>query len=133
MHKRIAVLAIAALMGTFGVSTFAAVETVKGRLVDMGCYLKDAKNNLGAEHKECAQTCAKKGLQVALVVEEGARRALPGQPNTQNVYVVTGPLTNDNNAKLVPHMSHVVELTGNVTWKDGIRISATDLKHVAGE
>ena len=40
-------------------------------------------------------------------------------------------LTANNNAKLVPHMNHTVEITGDVTEKDGkVQIAANDLKMV---
>ncbi len=40
-----------------------------------------------------------------------------------------GDLAADNNAKLVPHMSHTVELTGEMSEKDGkMMIMATSLK-----
>jgi hypothetical protein len=42
---------------------------------------------------------------------------------------VTGDLAADKNAKLVAHMSHNVELTGDVTEKDGqLTIAAANLK-----
>jgi hypothetical protein len=45
------------------------------------------------------------------------------------VYQITGDLTANNNAKLVPHMSHKMQLGGDVTEKDGkMMIAATDLK-----
>jgi hypothetical protein len=48
------------------------------------------------------------------------------------IYVVTGDLAANNNAKLVPHMSHKVELTGDVTEKDGSStIPATNLKMIS--
>ncbi len=52
----------------------------------------------------CAQACAKKGGTVALVTEKG------------EVYDVMtmGDLSGESNAKLVPHMSHTVTLTGDV-------------------
>ena len=44
-------------------------------------------------------------------------------------YQITGDLTANNNAKIVPHMSHKMQLTGEVTEKDGkMMIAATDLK-----
>ena len=68
----------------------------------------------------CAQDCAKKGNQVALVTKEG------------EVYDVTGALAEDKNAKLVAHMSHTVTLTGEVTGaKEKLAIAATDLKMVS--
>jgi hypothetical protein len=95
------------------VPAFAKTETVKGELVDQACYIKD-KKNVGASHKECADSCAKKGQPVAIVTPEG------------KVYQVTGALAADHNAKLAPHMAHTVEITGDVTEKDGKMMIAGD-------
>ena len=117
MRKMFAVLVVATFALTLGATAFAKVETVKGELVDQACYMKDKVKNVGAAHQECAQTCAKKGQPVALVTEDG------------KIYTVTGDLAMNMNAKLVPHMSHTVELTGDVNEKDGkMMIAATDLK-----
>ncbi len=102
--KRISIMA-AALVLILGASAFAAEVT--GVLVDLACYTKDKANTTNA-HKgmgeTCAQACAKKGGTVALVTEKG------------DVYEVMtmGGLAGENNAKLVPHMSHTVTLTGDV-------------------
>jgi hypothetical protein len=116
-------VALAALVLGSGVFAIAAPTTVTGVLVDKACYSKD-KANTTNEHKgmgaTCAQDCAKKGNQVALVTTAGA------------VYDVTGTLAADMNAKLVPHMSHTVTLTGEVTGeKDKMAIAATELKMVS--
>ena len=48
------------------------------------------------------------------------------------VYTVTGDLAANDNAKLVPHMSHKVELTGDVTESGGtMTIAATSLKMIS--
>jgi hypothetical protein len=112
--RRISVgLSAAAFVVALAAPAFAKTETVKGELVDQGCYMKD-KKNVGASHKECADTCAKKGQPVAVVTADG------------KVYQVTGGLAADNNTKLVPHMTHTVEITGEVTEKDGKMTIAAD-------
>jgi hypothetical protein len=113
----------------FGLSApgFAKVETVKGVLVDQACYKAD-KSNVAETHKmksgpmdNCATACAKMGQPVALVTTDG------------KVFQVTGDLAADKNAKLVLHMTHTVELTGDVTTeKDGsMKIAANNLKMVS--
>jgi hypothetical protein len=105
----------------FGVS-----QTLTGQLIDESCYKMD-KSNTGVDHKmpkgdtkDCATACAKAGRPVALLATDG------------KVYTVTGDLAADKNAKLVAHMSHTVELTGEVSEKDGARmIAATDLKMIS--
>ena len=96
---------------------FAAETTIAGELVDQACYLRDKAKNVGAEHRDCAMTCARKGLTVALVTDKG------------DVYAIRGVLAETGNTALVPHMSHKVELTGEVTENDGKKtITATALK-----
>jgi hypothetical protein len=66
---------------------------------------------------DCATTCAQKGSTVALVTDNG------------KLYEIGGPLAADNNAKLVPHMAHTVEINGDVIEQYGqLTIVAADLK-----
>ncbi len=115
-------LTAAAFVAVLAMPVFAKTGTVTGQLVDTACYSKD-KANTGNEHKgmgaTCAQDCAKKGTPVALLTSDG------------KVYQVTGGLAANNNAKLVPHMSHTMEITGDVTEKDGkMMITANDIKMI---
>ena len=118
------------IVTVFGLSSgavaFAATQTISGQLIDQVCY-KMNKANTGVDHKmpsgdeaNCAATCAKMGHPVALLTSDG------------KVYTVTGDLAANNNAKLVPHLSHKVELTGDVTEKGGaMTIAATNLKMIS--
>jgi NAD(P)-dependent dehydrogenase (short-subunit alcohol dehydrogenase family) len=76
------------------------------------------KGNTGTTHRgrgyACAQACAKEGFQVGLVTGEG------------KVYHVSGGLAAKKNAKLVPHMGHVVTVTGEVTQKDNTTVISSD-------
>jgi hypothetical protein len=117
--KKLSALALAAVV-CWGMIAMAAPTTVTGVLVDKACYTKD-KANTTNEHKgmgaTCAQDCAKKGNIVALVTDKG------------DVYDVTGDLAANKNEKLVPHMSHNMTLTGEVTEAGGKKtIAATALK-----
>src|SRR5205809_6846414 len=109
MRKMFAGLAAAAFVIVLTGTTFAKTETVKGKIVDETCYKMD-KSNTGVDHKmpkgdtkDCAIACAKGGKPLALLTSDG------------KVYTVMGDLAADKNAKLVPHMSHTVALTGDVT------------------
>ena len=123
MRKIMAVAMGAAFVLALSAPAFAKVETVRGILVDSACYTKDKANTTNA-HKgmteTCAQDCAKKGSPVALVTPDG------------KVYMVTGEIAANTNAKLVPHMSHVMELTGDVAEAGGkTTIAATELKMIS--
>jgi hypothetical protein len=118
-------LAVAALLFVLSVSASAAEVT--GVLVDLACYTQDKANTTNA-HKgmgeTCAQACARKGGTVALVTDKG------------EVYQVMtmGNLAGENNAKLVPHMSHTVTLTGDImdsANKKTKMIHATALKMIS--
>jgi hypothetical protein len=116
-------MALAAIVLGSGVLAIAAPTTVTGVLVDKACYSKNKANTTnehGGMGATCAQDCAKKGSQVALVTSKG------------EVYDVTGTLAANKNEKLVPHMSHTVTLTGEVTGaKEKMGIAATELKMVS--
>ena len=115
MHKMLAGLTVAAFLVALGAPAFAKEETVKGQIVDETCYLKEKAANPGkdviaGEDKECATDCAKKGQPMALVTADG------------KVYLITGDLAANMNAKIVPHVLHTVEISGDVTTKDGKNI-----------
>ena len=126
MRNMFAGLMIAAFVVALAAPAFATTETVKGRIVDVSCYMKDKANNAGKDHKmpadtaDCAAACAKKGAPMALLTDDG------------KVYQLTGGLAADKNAKIVPHVAHVVEVTGNVTEKDGkMMLEADSLKMIS--
>jgi len=106
MRKLIAGVSVLALVAAFSAPAFAAPMTVKGELVDQACFTKDAKNR-GADHAACTKECAEKGQPVALVTAEG------------KVYTIAGGLAAEKNAKLIAHMTHTVEVTGEVTEANG--------------
>src|ERR1700688_3964249 len=106
MRQICAGVIVAVFAVTLGAPAFAASQTITGQLVDQTCYKMD-KSNTGVDHKmpkgdtkDCAIGCVKSGQPVALLTPDG------------KTYTVTGDLTADKNAKLVPHLSHKVELTG---------------------
>jgi hypothetical protein len=123
MRRTFAGLAITAFVVALTAPAFAASETVKGQVVDMGCYKAD-KSNTGVDHKmpkgdtkDCALGCAKAGQPLALLTSDG------------KVYQIAGGLAADKNAKLIAHISHTVEITGDVMDHGGtMMITADSLK-----
>ena len=122
------VLASAMVVGVVLVSVpaFAKTESVTGKVVDMTCYMKDKANNAGVDHKmpadtkECAIACAKKGQPLALLTSDG------------KVYTIAGGLAADNNAKLIPHISHTVEITGDTMDMSGkLMITSAAVKMIS--
>jgi len=117
MRKALAAIAALSFVAALGAPLVAAT-TVKGQLVEEGCGLapvagsKDAMKALPAD--QCAIDCAKRGEPVALVTADG------------KVYRIGGGLAADKNAKLIAHMGHTVEITGEVSEKDGKVVLAAD-------
>jgi hypothetical protein len=110
MRKMFALLAAAAFVAVVSAPAFAKTETVKGKIVDVSCYNMDKAHNAGKDHKmpkgdteDCAIGCAKAGRPMAILTDDG------------KVYELTGGLAADKNAKIVPHVAHTVEVTGDVT------------------
>jgi hypothetical protein len=126
MRRFFAGLTAAAFVLALGAPAFAKTETVKGQIIDESCYKMD-KSNTGKDHKmpkgdtaDCAVACAKAGRPMALLTEDG------------KVYEITGGLAADKNAKIVPHVAHTVEITGDVSEKDGkMTIAADSLKMIS--
>lgn len=121
MRRILAGLTVAGFVVALGAPAFAKTETVKGQLVDEGCSLKSGADHAmpAAAMDECAIECAKQGEPVALLTADG------------KVYRVTGGLAANKNAKLIVHMNHTVEITGDVSEKDGkVQIAADALKPV---
>jgi hypothetical protein len=98
--------------------------TVRGLLVDEFCSKTapphdNHDNKTQAEMESCALECARKGDPVVLLTADG------------KVYRITGGLAANRNAKLIPHMSRTVEITGEVTERGGRRqIDADVVKSV---
>jgi hypothetical protein len=127
MRRLSAGFTVAAFVVALGAPALAKTETVKGRVIDVACYNMDKANNAGKDHKmksgdtaDCAAACAKMGRPMAILTDDG------------KVYELTGGLAADKNAKIVPHIAHVVEVTGDVTDKDGkMTISSDSLKMIS--
>src|SRR4051812_4445853 len=118
MRQFLAFSGAAIFVFVLGTTTSAKTMTVKGQVIDEGCSLKEMGQK-GVDHEkakemdQCAIDCAKRGEPVALLTADG------------KVYRIAGGLAANNNAKLVPHMNHTVEITGDVTEKDGkVQIAA---------
>jgi hypothetical protein len=126
MRKLFAGVIAAAFVVALGTPAFAKTETVKGQIVDQACYKMD-KSNAGVDHKmpkgdtkDCAIGCAKAGRPMAILTADG------------KVYELAGGLAAEKNAKIVPHVGHTVEVTGDVMDHDGkMMITADALKMIS--
>jgi hypothetical protein len=126
MRKVFAGVIAVAFVVASAAPAWAKTETIKGRVVDQSCYLKDKASNAGVDHKmpadtkDCAIACAKKGQPMALLTADG------------KVYAIAGDLAANNNAKLLPHVAHMVEITGDTMDMSGsMMITAADVKMIS--
>jgi hypothetical protein len=118
MRKHLVALLLVALcllsIGTWTAPLFAATETVTGEVVSLSCYFQN-KKNVGKAGLLCAQATVKyEGNPVGIVTSDG------------KVYQLAGGLVANNNAKLVPLLSHKVSVTGEVSKKAGMMVISAD-------
>ena len=126
MNRMFAGLTVAAFVVALGAPALAKTETIKGQIVDEGCYKMD-KSNAAVDHKmpkgdtkDCAIGCAKGGKPMGILTQDG------------KVYEISGGLAAEKNAKIVPHVGHTVEVTGDVMDHDGkLMITADTLKMIS--
>lgn len=89
-------------------------KTITAQVVDMSCYLKGEMR--GADHKGCTEMCAKAGVPLVFLGEDG------------QIYLPVGrgmPGTGQNETLLV-HAEAKVEVTGNVVERAGARTITVD-------
>jgi len=92
----------------------AKTVTLKGELVDTGCYLGHGAH--GEKHKECALKCASNGMPIALLVKEKLYLITPNHDDA------------DPYNKAKEWMGQTVEATGTLMQKGGI--TAIDLTSI---
>lgn len=109
MRKMLAFAAGAAFVVAMSVPAFAADITVKGEVVDVACAMKKGDGGKGEAHAGCAMACAKKGQPVGILTSDA-------------IYEVTGEWAANNNAKMLDFVAKQVEVTGEVTEKDGKKL-----------
>jgi hypothetical protein len=95
--------------------------TLKGELVDMGCYL--GHGAMGAKHQECATKCVANGMPMGLLTADGKLYLLTLNHDNGDAY---------NECKTL--MAQTVELTGTVATKAGMKgIDVTGVKAAAAK
>jgi type 1 fimbria pilin len=109
MRKILAIVAGAAFVAAITAPIFAADMTVKGEVVDVACATKKGEGGKGDGHAGCALSCAKRGQPVGILTADA-------------IYIVSGDYTANNNAKLIEFVAKQVEVTGEVTEKDGQKL-----------
>lgn len=125
MDSRALATALALGVGALAASPAATLaqaeaETISGQVVDMTCYLNAGLK--GADHKMCAEVCAKAGLQLGILGSDG------------RLYLATdkGMPAPDINPKLTPFAEEQVTVTGVVRERSGARSIVIDKIEAAG-
>ena len=106
----------------------ASAAEITGVLVDKACYTQDKANTTNA-HKGMGET-----MRAGLRQEGRALSTLVTDKGEVYDVMTMGDLAGESNAKLVPHMSHTVTLTGDVVDsadKKSRMIHATALKMIS--
>ncbi len=71
MAKRILVGGVLVLALTVcGATIGRASDTITGEVVDLACYLHNPTMK-GQSHRKCAETCAKKGIPMGILTDDG--------------------------------------------------------------
>ena len=121
MRKMFAGLTVAAfVVALMAAPAFAKTETVKGQIVDHD-LLQEGQGqhrrrpqDAGRTRRTARSTAPRRAQPLALLTADG------------KVYQIAGGLAADKNAKLIAHISHTVEVTGDVTEKDGKMMITAD-------
>lgn len=121
--KRAYVVAVALSVTALAVAMpLMAVQqvTVRGEVVDSVCWIKNGAR--GADHRECAQTCADGGIPLALL-EEGT---------DELIWLASSAMMKGANEELKAHASHTVEITGEYAERNGARVLViSEIKHIS--
>lgn len=121
MLKRI--LFVSAFVGAFSTPLAAQASkpqgderTITGTVIDLNCYV--AGGAMGANHKGCAEACAKAGVQLGILGSDGT------------IYVpVSSKPADPTNPKLIPHAETKVTVTGTHRLANGLH--TIEVKSVA--
>ena len=81
--------------------------TVKGEVLDLTCYV--AKGSKGERHKTCAKMCAKKGLPLGVLTDDGKVFVLIEDHDDPDPYAAVKDLAGEH-----------AEITGKHYARDGV-------------
>jgi hypothetical protein len=89
-----------------------AEKTFVGHVVDVSCYV--SHGDIGEAHRQCAETCAKAGIPLAILDQQTGTLYLPLAKNHHE----------PANKELLAFVEKNVRVTGTVTEKDGLKTIA---------
>jgi hypothetical protein len=91
-----------------------AEKTFVGHVVDVSCYV--SHGSIGEAHRECAETCAKAGIPLAILDQQTGTLYLPLAKSHHE----------PANKGLMAFVEKDVRVTGTVTEKDGLKTIAIE-------
>jgi type 1 fimbria pilin len=107
------ILAVGAVLGAFTQPLAAQAKpasnemTLTGTVIDLNCYV--AGGAMGANHKGCAEACAKAGVQLGILSSDGT------------IFVpVSSKPADPTNPKLIPYAETKVKITGTHRMTNGL-------------
>ena len=86
-----------------------AEKTFVGHVVDVACYV--SHGSIGESHRECAETCAKAGIPLAILDQQTGTLYLPLATSHHE----------PANEELMAFVEKDVRVTGTVAEKDGLK------------
>jgi hypothetical protein len=114
MKKNLALAAIVAVLFlASGILHAADKATVTGEVIDSACYVKSGAH--GAEHAKCAAACAKNGIPLALLTDDG-----------KVVMVASSKDAESGNSLLMDHVAKKVTVEGTWYEKGGSKVLFID-------
>ena len=113
-HRLVGLLAILSLGIGLGALGWAqerqgAEKTFVGHVVDLACYI--GHGSIGESHRECAATCARGGIPLAILDQASGTLYLPLAKSHH------APANNE----LLPFVEADIRVTGTVVDKDGMK------------
>ena len=87
--------------------------TVSGEVIDSACYIKMGAK--GPDHAQCAESCAKAGIPLALLTDDG-----------KVVWLASNKDMESANGVLMPYVAKKVTLEGTWYERGGTKLFAID-------
>lgn len=89
------------------------IQTLKGEVVDMVCYLSHGESGMGPKHADCAKKCIESGLPVAIKAGD-------------ILYIAANKDHTSANKTLAQFAAKTITVTGKVVEQDGVKMVLID-------
>lgn len=111
IYKKTAGVIMIGFLMMFSLDAFGqTVQTLKGEVLDLSCYMNNGDKGRGAVHKVCTIKCLEKGLPAGLLTADGQVFVL-----VENHRLASAYKTAINNG------GNQVKITGRVYKRDGLK------------